>query len=58
MYFLLTCTLSVCVQIGPGSVSGTHSAPGEDMVPEQTHEMEENGESNELTHRKFTGLST
>lgn len=50
MHFLLTCALyvCVCVQIGPGSVSGTHSAPGEDMVPEQTHEMEENGESNEL----------
>lgn len=48
MHFPLTWTLYVCVQIGLGSVSGTHSAPGEDMVPEQTHEMEENGGSNEL----------
>lgn len=35
--------LDVISQAGPGPVSWTHSAAGEDMVPEQTHEMEENG---------------
>lgn len=49
----------MCVQIGPGSVFGTHTAPGEDMVPEQTHEMEENGELIELARgyrHKFIGF--
>lgn len=35
--------LDVISQAGPGPVSWTHSAAGEDMVPEQTHEVEENG---------------
>lgn len=51
----------MCVQTGPGSVFGTHTAPGEDMVPEQTHEMEENGELNELAqgyHHKLIGFSS
>lgn len=37
----------VLPQVGPGPVSRTHSAPGEDMVPEQTHEVEENGKRHE-----------
>lgn len=39
--------LDVLPQVGPGPVSRTHSAPGEDMVPEQTHEVEENGKRHE-----------
>lgn len=35
--------LDVIAQVGPGPVSWTHSAAGEDVVPEQTHEVEENG---------------
>lgn len=35
--------LDVLPQVGPGPVSRTHAAPGEDLVPEQTHEVEENG---------------
>lgn len=35
--------LLVILQVRPGPVTWTHTAPGEDMVPEQAHEVEENG---------------
>ena len=36
--------LSFChLQIGFGSDVGAHSTSGEDLVPKQTHEVEENG---------------
>lgn len=38
-----TFCLDVIPQVRPGPVSWTHSAPGEDLVPEQAHEVEEDG---------------
>lgn len=35
--------LLVILQVRPGPVAWTHTAPGEDMVPEQAYEVEENG---------------
>lgn len=32
------------LQVRPGPVPWTHTAPGEDLVPKQAHEVEENGE--------------
>lgn len=35
--------LFVILQVRPGPVTGAHTAPGEDMVPKQAYEVEENG---------------
>lgn len=36
--------LFVILQVRPGPVTWPHTTPGEDVVPEQAHEVEENGE--------------
>lgn len=35
--------LVVISQVRPGPVTWTHTAPGEDVVPKQAHEVEEDG---------------
>lgn len=47
MYTELLCILCVFVslQTRPGPIPRPHTASGEDLVPEQKDEVEENGES-------------
>lgn len=35
--------LFVILQVRPGPVTWSHTAPGENMVPKQAYEVEENG---------------
>ncbi len=35
--------LFLILQVRPGPVAWSHTAPGEDMVPKQAYEVEENG---------------
>lgn len=48
--------LLVILQVRPGPVAWTHTAPGEDMVPEQAHEVEENGKRQQQKIRPFSFL--
>lgn len=45
-------SLFLILQIRPGPVSWSHTASGEDMVPKQAYEVEENGKKYMLSEQQ------